>query len=133
MKKTKNQKQKLSLLLTIAMKQEQYDIGFRLNHETINHFHNSNDSESPTKSLKKTLRWATLETKKEEERRDVPQDAGGLGVRLWGDWSAAGRRLLAAWTAVLTVVELREREVEDGRMKKLISLAFEDQIGCFTK
>jgi hypothetical protein len=26
-----------------------------------------------------------------------------------------------------------EREVEDGRMKKLISLAFEDQIGCFTK
>lgn len=109
MKKTKNQKQKLSLLLTIAMKQEQYDIGFRLNHETINHFHNSNDSESPTKSLKKTLRWATLETKKEEERRDVPQDAGGLGVRLWGDWSAAGRRLLAAWAAVLTVVELRER------------------------
>jgi hypothetical protein len=64
MKKTKNQKQKLSLLLTIAMKQEQYDIGFRLNHETINHFHNSNDSENPTKSLKKNIKMGNVRDKK---------------------------------------------------------------------
>ena len=74
------------------------------NHENINHFCKSKDSSRYKKIVKDNTKMNNVKEKRRETERGIPWVAGGLAVRFWEVWSAAGRRLFAGWAAV----ELKE-------------------------
>jgi hypothetical protein len=76
------------------------------NHKNINHFCKSKDSARSKKIVKDNTKMNNVkeEGREREREREIPWVAGGLAVRFWEVWSAAGRRLFAGWAAV----ELKE-------------------------